>query len=226
MRRAAVLLLVACSCVGGGRDDVARPAPSELVREGARPATVRRGDLDGDGIRELIVASVSESPNTFGLPTPYLEVFAYRDEEWWRVFDASGHAPPGEGTPPAMLEAADEEFAVGQSVDVLEVADLEQDGASEMVVAVSNVGATAGPLELWIVGMSESGELRTEYYTRTERGGKVGVRGDRVAIEFGVYKKKDPGCCPSSFEVQTIGYDPEQGEITVLERERHPLNAP
>lgn len=224
MRRAAALLLLACSCVSGD-GDVRPPDAASLVHDGARPSIVRRGDLDGDGVAELVVASVSEMPTTFGLPTPYLEVFAHRDDAWRRVFDASGNAPEGEGTPDAMLEAANAEFAVGQSVELLEVVDLAHDGALEIVTAISNVGATAGPLELWIVSMDEGDEMRAEYYMRTERGGKVAINGDRVAIEFAVYKRKDPGCCPSSFEVRTIGYDPEQHAIVTLNTERHPLEA-
>lgn len=223
MRRAAALL-VASACVAGN-NDVEPPAPASLVREGARPAVVRTGDLDGDGVPELVVSSVSEAAGEFGLPTPYLEVFAHREGEWRRVFDATGRAPEGEGAPEAMLEQASGEFAVGQAVEVLELADLAHDGASEIVVAISNAGATAGPLELWIVSMSRDGELRTEHYQRTERGGKVAVLGDRVGIEFAVYRKDDPGCCPSSFEVQMIGYDPDQDAIRVLERERRPLKA-
>lgn len=125
-----------------------------------------------------------------------------------------------------MLEPADAELAVGQAVQLLELADLARDGASELVAAISNLGATAGPLELWIVSMGPSGALRTEYYMRTERGGKVELTDDRVAIEFGVYREADPGCCPSSLEVRYIGDDPESGTIRVLERERTPLDVP
>lgn len=221
MRRAAALLL-ASACVGGTSEP---PPPVELVREGARPSVVKRGDLDGDGTPELVVASISSSPNTFGLPTPYLEVFAETEEGWRRIFDASGNAPAGEGAPSSMLVPADDELAVGQAVEVLDVVDLAGDGSSELVAAISNIGATAGPLELWIASMSR-GDLTTEYYMRTDRGGKVAVTGDRVAIEFGVYRKRDPGCCPSSFEVRSIGYDPETGSISVLERERTRLEAP
>ena len=224
--RPALALLLAYSCVGGGNDAPPPPPPDQLVRDGARPVTVRRGDLDGDDVGEVAVASVSAQTNTFGLPTPYLEVFAYRDGEWRRIFDASGHAPPGEGTPPAMLEEADAEFAVGQSVELLEIVDLAHDGAAEIVVAVSNVGATSGPLELWIVEMNASGGLETGFYERTERGGRVAVSGDRVVIEFGVYRMKDPGCCPSSVEVQTIGFDPATGTVGILERERERLEGP
>jgi hypothetical protein len=220
-----VALLLACSCGAGG----AGPEPQDaagLVRDGTRPAIVRRGDLDGDGVVELVVASVSEKPSTFSLPTPFLEVFAHSGDAWRRVFDATGHAPEGAEAPGPMLEAADEGFAVGQTVELLELADLEHDGSSEIVTAVSNVGATAGPLALWVVSMDRDDVLHTEYYSRTERGGKVALRGDRVAIEFGVYKRNDPGCCPSSFEIDTIGYDPDRGVIRVLERERHRVETP
>jgi hypothetical protein len=219
------VLLLASACVAG--NGTAEPPPAEeLVRDGARPTIVRRGDLDGDGTAELVIASASQTPSAFGLPTPYLEVFAAVDDDWRRVFDASGHAPPGEGAPGSMLAPQDEELAVGQTIEVLELTDLARDGAPEMVAAISNLGATAGPLELWIVSMGADGSLRTEYYMRTERSGKVAVTGDRVAIEFGVYRKKDPGCCPSSFEVRTIGHDPQTGAIGVLERERTRLDTP
>jgi hypothetical protein len=223
MRRALALLL-ASSCMSGG-GEVPAPEPANLVRDGARPLIVRRGDVDGDGMVELVVASVSESPRAFGLPTPYLEVFAYRDGAWRRVFDATGHAPQGKGTPPAMLEAASDEFASGQAVDALELVPFPDDDAEEIVAAISNVGATAGPLELWVISMSAEDELTADYYMRTERGGRVAVRDDTVAIEFAVYKPKDPGCCPSSFEVRVIGYDPERDTIDVIERERHSLEA-
>ena len=214
MRRAAALLL-ASTCVAGGSDP-APPSSESLVRPGARPVISRSGDLDGDGGPELVVASVSEAPNSFGLPTPYLEVFDHRDGEWRRVFDATAQAPPGDGTPAVMLQPAEEGFASAQSVTVLELVDFAGDGSSEIVVAVSNVGATAGPLELWIVSMH--GEPRTEYYVRTERGGNVGVGGERVTLEFGVYRRKDPGCCPSVLERRTIGHDGDA--IVTLERER------
>lgn len=223
MRRVAALLLLAAACSNGTAEP---PPPEELVRDGARPAVVRRGDLDGDGVVELVVGSMSQEPSAFGIPTPYLEVFAVREDEWTRVFDASGHAPPGGGAPGSMLEPADEEVAVGQAIELLELVDLAGDGTSELVAAISNLGATAGPLELWIVSMGPGAALSTEYYASTERGGKVAVTGDRVAMELGVYRKDDPGCCPSLLEVRYIGHDPERGVIRVLERERTRLDPP
>ena len=174
--------------------------------------------MDADGSDELVVLSVSEAQTTFGLPTPYLEVFDYREDQWRRVFDATGNAPGGAGAPSVMLLPATEGFASPQTVEVLELVDFAGDGAVEMVAAIANVGATAGPLELWITSMD--GEPRTEYYIRTDRGGSVGVEGDRVTLEFGVYRRRDPGCCPSILERRTIGHDPASGAIVTLERDR------
>lgn len=223
--RPVAALLVASACVGGG-DSAEPPAPQELVREGARPAEVRRGDLDGDGGDEVVIASRSRTPSAFGLPTPYLEVFARGDDGWERVFDASGHAPQGGGAPRSMLEPAGGEVAVGQVIELVELVDLEADGAPEIVAAISSVGATSGPLELWIASMTSDRALVAEYYMSTDRGGKVAVVDDRVAIEFPVYRRGDPGCCPSAFEVRMIGHDRDRGAIGVLDRERTRLDTP
>ena len=214
MRRAAALLVASACVAGGGAAEP--PSPESLGRPDAHPVLSRTGDLDADGGPEVVVASVSDAPTSFGLPTPYLEVFGHREGRWRRVFDASGQAPPGDGTPSVMLQRAEEGFASGQSINVLELVDFAGDGSSEIVVAVSNAGATAGPLELWIVSMD--GEPRTEYYVRTERGGNVAVEGEQVTLEFGVYRRDDPGCCPSILERRTIGHDGQW--IVTLDRER------
>ncbi len=194
------------------------------MRQGARPVETRTGDLDGDRVPEIIIASVSESSNTFGLPTPYLEVFGRRDGEWRKVFDATESALDGEGTPDVMLQPTTEGFASPQTVEVLELVDFQHDSTEEIVVAVSNVGATSGPMELWIISMEDQEPL-AEYYARTERGGNVGVGNSRVTLEFGVYRKKDPGCCPSILELRTIGYDPASGRILTLDLERRRVEA-
>lgn len=221
MRRAAAVFVVACGCVGGS-GDVEPPPAASLVREGTAPAIVRSGDLDGDGVPEVAVASVGEEHGPSGFGTPFLEVFARDGDEWVRVLDGTTEAPPGPGAPDSMLQPQTGEFAVGQAVQVLELADLEGDASPEIVAAVATFGASAGPVELWIVEMPSAGDFRTAFYMATERGGQVTVQRDRVAIEFGVYRKNDPGCCPSSFEVRRIGHDPDRDAIGVLERERHP----
>jgi hypothetical protein len=209
---AVTLIAVACAAESGAP----RPAAS-LVREGSRPTIVRVGDLDGGGAPEVVVASVAEEAG--GLGTPYLEIFRRRGGMWARVFDATGHAPPGPPETPSEMLAAGSGF-VAQSVHVLELVDLQADGTPELVAAIASAGATAGPLELWILSMDRTGGLRTEFYEGTERGGEVMVHGNRVSFRFPVYRARDPGCCPSRIETQEIGHDPAQGRIVVLERDR------
>jgi hypothetical protein len=212
---------VVLALTGGDEERPPQPSPGSLVRDEARPVAVRAGDLDGDGFDEVVISSVSEVPNELGLSTPYLEVFDVRDGRWSRVFDATGTAPPGAGAPGEMLISEDEGF-VSQSVQSLELVDFARDGRPEIVAGIANAGATAGPLELWILSMGDGGVLTTELYEATARGGEVEVVGDRLRFEFAVYRTRDPGCCPSRVATQTIGWEPETGEVEVLEQVRVP----
>ena len=214
----AVLAVLAASCTGDGGRSGGPPAPSpdRLVRAGATPVDTLAADLDGDGSEEIVIASVSGEPGDLGIATPFLEVFDVREGRWTRVFDATGSAPPGAGAPPAML--SDDEGFVGQSVQALDAVDFAGDGRPELVAGIANFGASAGPFELWVVSMDDDGRLATSLYRATARGGEVGVEGDRLRFEFGVYRRRDPGCCPSRFAVEIIGWDPEEGRIEVLSR--------
>jgi len=107
-------------------------------------------------------------------------------------------------------------------VQSLELVDFAGDGRPEIVAGIANAGATAGPLELWILSMGDGGLLTTELYEATARGGEVEVVGDRLRFEFAVYRKGDPGCCPSLVATQTIGWEPETGGVEVLEQVRVP----
>jgi hypothetical protein len=214
--RSAVLAvtLVAVACAEGSG---APPPAASLVREGSRPTIVRVGDLDGDGAPEIVVASVADEAG--GLGTSYLEIFRRQGDAWTRVFDATGHAPPGPPETPSEMLAAGSGF-VAQSVHVLELVDFWADGTPEVVAAIASAGATAGPVELWVLSMDQAGGLRTEFYEGTERGGQVAVHGERLMFEFPLYRAGDPGCCPSRIERQEIGHDPAEGRIVVLERDR------
>jgi hypothetical protein len=209
------LALAAVACAG----EAAEPPPvRDLVRSGTRPTSVHRMDLDGDGTPEVVVASTASGEE--GLGTAHLEVFAAVAGGWRRVFDAEGPAPPGvAGAPPTMISSGDGGF-VAQSVHALDVVDLASDGRPEMVTAIASAGATSGPVELWILSMDTEGAFRTEFYGSTARGGTVTVQGRVVSFEFPVYRRNDPGCCPTFVERQTIGHDPATGSIVVLERER------
>jgi hypothetical protein len=173
-------------------------------------------DLDGDGSDEVVVSSVSVEADALGIATPYLEAFDVRDGRWTRVFDATGSAPPGPAVPAAMLSA--EEGFVGQSVQMLEPVDFAGDGRPELVVGIATFGASAGPFELWVVSMDVDAGLTTWLYRATARGGQVSIEGDRVRFEYGVYRRRDPGCCPSRFAVETIAWDHSEGHIDVVAR--------
>lgn len=211
---AVTLATVAVACAEG---PAAPPPAASLVREGARPTIVRVGDLDGDRTPEVVVTSVAEGAG--GLGTPYLEIFRRQGDEWLRVFDATGQAPPGPPETPSEMLAAGSGF-VAQSVHVLELVNFRADGTPEVVAAVASAGATAGPVELWILSMDGAGGIRTEFYEGTERGGEVTVHGGGLSFRFPVYRAGDPGCCPSRTETQEIGHDPAEGRIVVLERDR------
>jgi hypothetical protein len=106
----------------------------------------------------------------------------------------------------------------------VETVDFAPDGGRELVVSVLTAGATEGPLEVWVLAL-EDGSFRTEVYERTARGGDLAVDGDRLILEFGVYRPGDPGCCPSLREHLVIGFDPESGGIAVLRRVRRPVES-
>jgi hypothetical protein len=212
---AVALATMATACVTEGRRRGSPPAPppERLLRPGAALVEAVTGDLDGDDVEEVAVSSVSTEVDDLGIATPYLEVFDVRAGRWMRVFDATASAPPGAGAPAHML--APEDGFVGQSVQILEAVDFVADDSPELVVGIANFGASAGPVELWIVSMGDGG-LATELYRASARGGEVDVEGDRLRFEYGVYRRNDPGCCPSRLAVETIGWDPVDETIDVL----------
>lgn len=228
LRSGAVLTLaVGTVLLGACTEDPPPPEASpslertaaSLVRVGTRPVWVRSGDLDGDGVEELVVASVEQRRAG---TTPYLEVFRLEEGRWRRVFDATGNAPPGAGAPEQMLIPPEEGF-VGQSVRRLRLVDFAGDGRPEIVAGIQSFGAAEGPLEVWVISMATDGSLTTEFFRSSSRGGDVvRIRGNRVRFEFHVYRKDDPGCCPTFTDTLVIGWSKASGRIEVLERTRRP----
>jgi hypothetical protein len=204
----------------GDGSPVQAPPARSLLRPDSLLTFVRQADLDGDGVQEVVLASRSKLFTHFELPTQYLDVYAYRDGSWRRVFDATRDEPAGDGRPEGMLDtpAIDR---INRLVDSLQVVDLDEDGAAEVVAGILTVGAGPGPLELWVLSMEEEEDgFRTDFYAVTTRGGEIAIEGDRVVFEFPVYRPDDPGCCPSRMERQVIGFDEGSGSVEVLDRER------
>jgi hypothetical protein len=192
-----------------------------------RPQTVdtlsRTADLDGDGIPEVVVASRSTLFAQFQFPAQYLDVYAHRGGSWSRILDGTVEAPPGDDAPGRLLDSPGAGI-ISRLVDSVQIIDLAGDGAPEVAVGILTAGAGEGPLELWVLSMD--GELRTEYFVRTTRGGEVFLEGDRIILEFGLYRPQDPACCPSRVERQVIGYDQATGSIGLLERSRRKATQP
>jgi hypothetical protein len=213
-----IALVVTLSLSAGCGSGVPVPPPArELVGPEEEPFIVRSADLDGDGIEEVAIASAPTQADPSGfVVTHRLRIFAERDGSWVEAVDGARGAPPGADAPRVMLG---ELGGASQTIDLLEVADVRPGGGKELVVAVATFGASAGPVALWIISGGR-GRFRTEYYDVTERGGRASVNGRTVAFEFGVYRRRDPGCCPSRIERQTIGWDDAMGRVTVLDRER------
>jgi predicted Ser/Thr protein kinase len=202
----------------------ARTVPvASLLPEGREEETTRYGDLDGDGNLEIAVTSLDPEPTGLSaVPAPHLEVFAFRDGNWTKVFDARDPVPPGVDAPSVMLEPDPGSTGINQSVPFLDILDFEGDGRGELVAAELTSGASAGPMDLWVLSMEPDGSFRTVFFEGTERGGNVTRIGDRISFEFGLYGPDDPGCCPSRIETQQIGWSDDLGEIAVLDTFRRP----
>lgn len=218
-----VALIAGATAIFLLRDDspdqtpVRPPNARSLLRQDTVVTLSRSADLDGDGVPEVILASRSTMFGQFQLPAQYLDVYAYRAGSWRRILDGTVEAPSGVGTSDRMLDAPGPRL-ISRLVDSIQVVDLAGDGAPEVAVGILTVGAGEGPLELWILSMSEDGGLRTEYFLRTTRGGEVVSEADRILVQFGVYRPQDPACCPSRIERQVIGFDEATGSIGLLKR--------
>ncbi|MGH2546921.1 MAG: hypothetical protein ACRDHJ_08610, partial [Actinomycetota bacterium] len=148
--RGAVLILVFGTVpLAACTEDAPPPEPpasmerraASLVRLGTRPVWIRPGDLDGDGVEELVIFSVEQRRAG---TVSYLEVFRLDEGRWHRVFDATGNAPPGAGAPEQMLIPPEEGF-VSQSVRTLRLVDFAGDGRPEIVAGIQTFGAGEGP---------------------------------------------------------------------------------
>jgi hypothetical protein len=174
------------------------------------------GDLDGDGVQDIVVASVA-GQSTGSLPQAYVDVFLYHGNGTWkRGWAATGPAPAGvDGAPASVLERGPS--ALGQQVDFLALVDTRGDGTPELGIGVLNVGAGPGPLDVWVIGFGPGGPS-TEFWEQTMQGGVLLAAGNTLQLQAPSFGPDDPSCCPSRIEHQTIGFDPGADAVRVLHR--------
>jgi hypothetical protein len=195
-----------------------------LLRPGTRVLKAMYGDVDGDGVEDIVLASIETSPPPGAvMAQAYLDVYRYDGEGGWpRAWEASAPAPPGNPqAPDSVLEKA-EPGAVSQQLDFLALVDFRGDGSSELVVGVLNVGAGPGPLDVWAVRFGPEGAVN-DFWEQTTQGGVLVAAGDTVKLQTPSFEDGDPACCPSSIEHQTIGYAKAADRIKVLERTFTPV---
>jgi hypothetical protein len=198
----------------------ARAVPVEsLLRADTVAIDALYRDLDGDGVEEIVLVSRSTTA-TDGLPRPFLDVYAWTGAAFQNVLDATEGAPVGEPEAP-LLMLGGEIGGINQVVQFVDLIDFFVDGTPQLVVGILNVGASAGPLEIWVIsgvpGAEGAASFQTEFYEATTRGGELTREADRLLLDTGAYAPNDPGCCPSRIEHQVIGL--LEGEsIGILER--------
>jgi hypothetical protein len=190
---------------------------SSLLRSDTSRLRALYGDLDGDGIDEIVLAArASNPPSGAALAQDYLDVFAWDGTRFARVFAATEGAPAGHGAPGTMIAVPPPE-QVSQTLQFLALVRFRPDEALDLAVGVLNVGAGAGPLDVWVVRM-QGGGFRTEFFESTVSGGILTTTGTGLELDTPNFAPSDPHCCPSRIEHQVIGADPATGRIAVLRR--------
>lgn len=218
-----LLVVVACS---GEPEPFDRPQPTGTkatadvpvpTRQGTREVRRVGGDLNGDGTDEVVVQSESTTEDEFGRSQPYVDAYAREGEGWTRILDAQTYEIDGG---PILVE---EDF-ISQGVSLLDFIDFARDDTPELVVAIANFGASAGPIDLTVLSW-DTGPMTTEFTFSTERGGEVSVReGLQIVAESGIYDEDDAGCCPSKQGRWIIGYDEESKTIGIVEKTETPVD--
>jgi len=208
-----------------------QPAPDprsvdvqSLLRPGTRQLQVIYGDVDGDGVDDLVLASaVAHPPSSAVMAQSYLDVFRYDGQGWPRAWEATEPAPPGNPNSPASVLAEAKPASVSQLIDFLSLIDMAHDGSAELVVGILNVGAGPGPLDVWVIGFGPEGAVN-DFSESTTSGGVLVAAGDELRLQTPDYQSGDPACCPSRIDHQTIGFDSAKGRVRVLHETFTPVS--
>jgi hypothetical protein len=186
-----------------------------LLRPGTSADQVLYGDMNGDGLDEIVLVSHDQTAPASGGPAqPFLDVFGFAGTRYQKVLDATTIAPPGGDHPLRVIDATNPEFN-SQAVTFTGLVDFQAEGAKDLVTGVEVEGAGAGPLSVWVIGM-DGASFVTDFFEQTTRGGTLLTVGDTVRLETGKFGPNDPGCCPSRISHQVIAFDPGRNEIRVV----------
>ncbi|HXJ66360.1 MAG TPA: hypothetical protein VNN79_21570 [Actinomycetota bacterium] len=196
--------------------------PASLARPGTTPVHVLYGDLDGDGVEDIVLDSVERGGGP--VPQSYLDAFLYDGKgAWQRAWSATDPAPPGDPSAPAAVLQQAAPGSVSQDVDFLALVDTAGDGSSELAVGVLNLGAGPGPLDVWVIGFGPDGPS-TEFWEETVQDGTLLAGANELRLQTPWFRPSDPACCPSRIEHQTIGFDPASKRVRVLHRTFTPVS--
>ena len=190
--------------------------PSDLARPRARVTKTLYGNLDATGTDEIVIVSRGRKIPDIDLHQVYVQVFSWDGTEWAEIFDAAETAPrPGVDPLVPEWKPGDD----WQVVEMVRVIDFESDLAPELVLAFYYVGASSGPMNIWVFSGASDG-LVTEFDYATVRGGSIEVRADELELETGNYDPDDAMCCPSALETIVIGST--GSGVGILSREKVP----
>jgi len=186
-----------------------------LLRPGTSADQVLYGDLNGDGLDEIVLVSHEQTAPASGGPAqPFLDVFGVVGTAYQKLLDATTMAPPGGDHPLRVIDATNPEFNA-QAVTFTGLVDFQEDGAKELVTGVEVEGAGAGPLSVWVIGMNGASFV-TDFFEQTTRGGTLITVRNTVRLETGRFGPNDPGCCPSRISHQVIAFDTDRDQIRVV----------
>ncbi len=192
----------------------ARDVPlATILRPGTLADRVLYADLNGDGIKEIILSSHAKARTAIGGQQPFLDVWSFTGQGFQRVFDATLPKPPGVTGPDQLISSSQD--VSSQQVSWLDIVDFQSDGTPELVTGITSFGAGVGPMDVWVISMRGSG-FHADFDEQTTQGGTLTRDGDTEKLETPFFRPNDPLCCPTKIEHQVIAFSAADQKIEVV----------